>query len=243
MSKRRKSRRSVLTVGTVKSNYSFAQLESVYPFPEKGQSIVQAEHAAATKEGWSKNRWTTEYVLNTCAVRLSVALNKSGYSIPEHDLGNNRRTWTSNQDPSNEYIVSADDMGKYLRAQLGSPSLSSGGTIRNKSILVHYLEALDRWNGFKGIVYLDAKNHGKYGASGHVDLLVQKRRGKRKVAWIVGMKTPLEDYVSSRLSVAFVLHVWLLEGFQRKRKGSILKRGGDVFGVSPGINSTAFWPV
>lgn len=186
--------------------------------PSEGQTIVQAEHEAATKEGWKKNRWTKKYVLNTCGVRLSTALNASGYKIPEHDLGNNRWTWTSNLNPENEYIVSADEMGAYLNQQLGTPTLATRGPVRKKSSLTEFVDALGKWSGYKGLIYLDAKHHGNYGASGHVDLIHENTRGKKKTPWIRGINESLYDYVSMRYSVDFVLHVWLLDGAYHKNR-------------------------
>lgn len=55
---------------------------------------------------------------NSCAARVSHALNESGSKIPAGTPGGNRN-WGGNED---RYIISARQMNNYLRSNYGSPS-------------------------------------------------------------------------------------------------------------------------
>jgi hypothetical protein len=100
--------------------------------------------------------------MNACAIRLSYCLNESGNRIGSAPAG--VRTYTGKDSLS--YIISADEMIKYMKAKLGKPiEIWNGGKPATK-----------QWLGnvklpTQGILGYDWQGRTQdFGASGHVDL-------------------------------------------------------------------------
>lgn len=181
-----------------------------------GQDILKLEYEAGKKDTNSKNRWKGLYGENTCAIRLSYALNNAGYVIPEHKTKQGRFTWTSNINAKHQYILSADEMGFYLSQKLGSPSIQTDGPVTKDSEIDALMKKFEKWKGYKGIIYLDSKNHKVYGATGHVDLIYEDWGNDPH---ILGSDQELDDYLDWRngdgwfnKDAKIQVKVWFLEG-------------------------------
>lgn len=190
-------------------------------FNIKGQDILRKEYNAGKDGTNSKNRWKELYGKDTCAIKLSWALNHAGYIIPEHETINGRSTWTSNINSDYEYILGADEMGHYLKSQLGVPTFKSNGAITSDKQLEEFIEEIEKWKDYAGLIYLDAKNHKEYGATGHVDLVYEDWGND---PYIVGSGEELDDYVDWRngdgwfnSDAQLEVSIWLLKGEKRKK--------------------------
>ncbi len=139
----------------------FDEIKKQYDSVSKGRKILAKERDAGEKGTPQQVRWKDLYDedANTCAIRLSYALNNAGYKIPEHTTSENRTTWTSNIDKSHEYILGADEMGAYLLEKLGEPTFHLElATPDNYEEFVEKVESMD---GMKGIIYIDAHDQEK----------------------------------------------------------------------------------
>lgn len=100
-------------------------------------------------------------LMNTCAVRLSYCLNKSGSNITR---STGVRMFKGAD--GNFYTISADEMISYLRAKYGKPKLVFDG---NKSADKEWLGAVTP--PLQGIFGYDWQGRiADFGATGHVDI-------------------------------------------------------------------------
>jgi len=176
-----------------------------------GQLIIYSEMKAG--KGSKRKRWKDLLGDDTCSIRLSYALNMSGYPIPSHITSQGRYTYTSNINSNFDYIIGADEMGNYLSQQLSGYHLIQSGIITSDSQLKDFMNEVESWKGLKGIVYVDANNHKEYGASGHVDLIYNDLFGDASFysfGWY--RDNDLDNYIENRFESELQISIWVLEG-------------------------------
>ncbi|GHV19587.1 hypothetical protein FACS1894169_16250 [Bacteroidia bacterium] len=114
---------------------------------------------------------------NTCAIKLSYALNESGYIIPKKLATQKRDTQAGSKDrngTSYNYILGSEEMGDYLKAKLGTADYKLiGVTQDNYKEFVKKIEAIE---DFKGFIYMKANDSKTFEAMGHVDLIFNKNK-------------------------------------------------------------------
>ncbi|KPE51752.1 T6SS effector amidase Tae4 family protein [Chryseobacterium indologenes] len=201
--------------GSIKTIWDYDKIKKNYQ--KDGQLILKKEYNAGTS-GPMKDRWKSLFGENTCAIKLSWALNNAGYYIPEHTTSNKRSTWTGNINSKHQYILSADEMGTYLKQKLGTPTLKSDGPIKSDDELDTFIAETKKWKSYGGIIYLDSHNYEEYGATGHVDLVYEDSGGDAR---IYGMDEELDNYIDWRNGDWFnsdsqlEVYIWLLKGEKR----------------------------
>ena len=202
------------TIGSKKWDYD--KIKEFYN--SDGQSILRQEYNAGKIED-RKERWKDLYGKNTCAIKLSYALNNAGYIIQEHKTKNNRLTWSGNINSRHQYILSADEMGAYLKTQLGSPTFKSNGPITSDESLETFVNEVTKWKNYGGIIFLDSKNHKEYQATGHVDLIYEDWGSD---PYIYDRGQELDDYIDWRngdggfnVNAQLAVSIWLLKGEKR----------------------------
>jgi hypothetical protein len=197
------------------TKWDYDKIEEAYI--TDGQAILKKEYNAGSS-GNSKERWKSLYGENTCAIKLSYALNNAGYIIPEHKTLNNRTTWSGNINKKHQYILSADEMGHYLKTTLGRPTFKSNGPIKSDTELETFIDEIIKWKNYGGLIYLDSKNHKEYGATGHVDLIYEDWGNDPH---IYGSDQELDDYIDWRngdfnnSEAELEVFIWLLKGEKR----------------------------
>ncbi len=199
--------------------YNYDRIESNYE--KDGQMILEWEFEAGKEGSYSKSRWEDLYGEDTCAIRLSYALNHAGYKIPEHTTFNKRSTWTSNLDPTHEYILSADEMGSYLKRLLGTPTFTSNGIIEDDDHLEKFIDKFDQYTEYGGLIYIDSLRPTGYEASGHVDLVIEESGfWGGTYPYLFGNEKYLDDHLDwnnndpswSNADARLQVFVWLLKG-------------------------------
>lgn len=156
---------------------SFSQLQQNFPYKPAGQTphrsgaIPDSAAIAGNKELVSQiggdlyRRLSAIYrdldAMNTCAIRLSYCLNRSGSKVtPTHGV----RTYKGGD--GYLYTISADEMIAYLRSKYGEPVKIFDGSKRTEK----------EWLGtvrppIKGIFGYDWQGAIRvFGATGHVDI-------------------------------------------------------------------------
>jgi hypothetical protein len=210
-----KNRLFDFTTNNSNANWHYNTIKSKFT-SHSGEEILKLEFEAGKDGTSSKQRWKDLYGENTCAIRLSYALNNAGYIIPEHKTKNNRLTWNGNINSKHQYILSADEMGYYLGKKLGTPSIATSGPVTKDSEIDDLMKEFEKWSDYKGIIYLDSKNHKEYGATGHVDLIYEDWGNDPH---ILGSDQELDDYLDWRNGDGWFnddakiqVKVWFLEG-------------------------------
>lgn len=179
-----------------------------------------AKEEAKAGKGKSKERWMELAKENGCAISMSFCLNSAGYIIPEHKTNRGRLTTTGNikRDNNNqtpyEYILSATEMGGYLKEKLGEPTLYLKRLTSDN--LDEFIKKLAEYKNFKAIIYLKAGDPSEYGAAtGHVDLLYEDWGGD---AALEGVSEELDDYLEYRdggwvlnTDPQLEIYIWILE--------------------------------
>lgn len=108
------------------------------------------------------------------------------------------KIWTGGKKRANnnnkpyQYILGADEMGNYLKDNLGAPTFYLA--IATKENIEEFVAKVEKYNGFKGFIYINALNQGESGfnASGHVDLIYDDWGND---AHIYGSDQELDDYL------------------------------------------------
>jgi RHS repeat-associated protein len=145
---------------------------------------------------------------NSCAIRLSHALNGAGYSVPKsQDTPANVRI--QNTDDGN-YILDAASMANYLKL-IEKPTFSFTNLTTAKSVDEAISKIHAQYDDAVGIIVLVAGNPGIYGATGHADLLYED------FMWDLSMYSSglwggndIGPYIKSRLDVNFSMYIWIL---------------------------------
>jgi predicted outer membrane repeat protein len=181
--------------------------------------MAKEEAKGGTTEN-AKKRWDDLAKQNGCAITLSYCINAAGYIIEEHTTNQNRLTKTgnikraNNNDKPYEYILAATEMGGYLEAKLGSPTLHLKQL--DSDNLDTFIKELSSYKKFKAIIYMKPNDPSQFGgASGHVDLLYEDWGGD---AYLKGSNEELDDYLEYRdggwwlnRDPKLEIFIWILE--------------------------------
>jgi hypothetical protein len=158
-----------------------------------------AKEEANAGRGNSQDKWEELSKQNGCAISMSYCLNSAGYIIDEHRTNRGRLTTTGNIKRENnnnkpyEYILSATEMGGYLKEILDEPTLYLERL--DSDNLDEFIKKLAEYKNFKAIIYLKAGDPSEYGrATGHIDLLYEDWGGD---AALKGVSEELDDYLES----------------------------------------------
>lgn len=160
-------------------------------YDKDGQGIIRREGGKLTQFAGD----------NTCAIRMSYAMNQAGYPIPQPgELPGNIHAVTDADGES--YIYSALDMEQYLLQTYGKPD------IYFLKVTEDNLEEVEAaLEGATGIIHLRAGNSEAYDASGHVDLI--GKQGPYTEMKGNGFET--NDYFETRIDAELTVSVWLFE--------------------------------
>ncbi len=182
------------------TDYSYSKIESAYK--KDGQGILDSESCLA----YLRN---TTPPTNTCAIKLSWALNAAGYNIPNGKYTpGNVRTQNNPANPNKNYILDAASMVNYL-CLIEKPTYGPFRKLDTEGKINEAIDKIHLSDDMRGIVGLVAGKPDKYGATGHVDLLYEDG------AWDLSLFSydgaDLDPYLKSNLDVEFDLYVWVLE--------------------------------
>lgn len=185
------------------TSYDYSKLESNYE--SDGQMLLKKYACLASLR--DKNT-------NTCAIKLSYTLNKSGYYIPHpKTFGEDVRIARDKINTNNNFILDAASMVNYLR-KIESPTYFYKRTdLDTDEKIDKAIEEIHTSDDLRGIIGIVAHDIQAYGATGHVDLIYED------AGWdlsLYGMKgKDLIDYLKEHLSqtkpVKFDLYIWVLE--------------------------------
>ena len=184
------------------TDYDYDKIE--YNYEKDGQKILQQEKCLNYLAG--KNT-------NTCAIRLSYALNGAGYKIPAKSPG--VRIQRGSKGDKGNYILTAEGMYKYL-STIEKPSYSSK-PITTKEEADEVINKLHEYDNIKAIVVLIAGDKAAYEATGHADLLFEDWGSDLSLyshgAWYqFGFGDDLRPYLrkDSHLKSKLSVYVWVL---------------------------------
>jgi len=155
------------------ANITYGTLAGNYPLPDDNPTR-QDDPSKTTiwrlVGGKVQENYETGYFKNSCAIRLSHALNKSGLLIPfipgetSSGTGPNGETWW--------YIPRLDDMSQYLSSQFGKPQSFTPEQFKknkNSGVVIFQIP----WNDATGHVDLwDGSNT----IDGHNDYIGKSKR-------------------------------------------------------------------
>jgi hypothetical protein len=137
---------------------------------------------------------------NTCAIRMSYALNSAGYCIAKpSELPSNIHAVTGTDGKS--YIYRQEDMGNYLRTMYGDPDITCLEVTPQ-----NYLDVMEQLKGLNGIIQFIAGDAVAYEASGHVDLIGEQGPDTD----LKGSNVDIKDYLREYKDVKFTINVWVL---------------------------------
>jgi len=181
------------------SDYDYYALEKNYR--KEGQEILQEEESL-------KYLRNTKPLTNTCAIKLSWTLNKSGYYIPKaRETPSNVRIQNNHKKVNQNYILDAESMVNYLK--LIEKPLYSFSDLNTKEKVENAISEIHKSDDMLGIVGLVAGDKQAYGATGHVDLLYED------FMWDLSLYSyggdDLYPYLLKRLNINFDLYVWVLQ--------------------------------
>ena len=146
---------------------------------------------------------------NSCAIRLSHALNGAGYKIPRsQDTPANVRIQNTKD---GNYILDAVSMANYL-SLIQKPTYKFSNLTTAESVDKAIDKVHAQYDDLKGIIVLVAGNAELYEASGHVDLLYED------FMWDLSMYSSgliggndVGPYIKSQLEVDFTMFIWILD--------------------------------
>jgi RHS repeat-associated protein len=176
----------------------YEKLEDNYQ--KNGQKILNAEGSSL---GYLANKKT-----NTCAIRLSESMNKSGYKVPSSkETPDNVRVQTGNKNDSGNFVLDAKSMSNYLNS-IEKPTYKFTNLTTDKDI-ENAIEIIHKSDDLKGIIVLTTDNVNAYGATGHVDLIYED------IWWDLSFYSydgyDLINYLKEHKSINFTLEIWVLE--------------------------------
>ena len=176
----------------------YEKLEDNYE--KNGQKILNVEGSSL---GYLANKNT-----NTCAIRLSESMNKSGYKVPSSkETPNNVRVQTGNKNDSGNFVLDAKSMSNYLNS-IEKPTYKFTKLTTDKDI-ENAIEIIHKSDDLKGIMVLSTDNVNAYGATGHVDLIYEDFWWDLSVYSYDGYD--LIKYLKEHKSINFTLEIWVLE--------------------------------
>ena len=141
------------------TDYDYDKIESNYI--KDGQKILEEEEVFKDLRGKGTN---------TCAIKLSYALNAAGYTIPAKSK-KGIKIWKGDK---GNYILTAKGMYEYL-ASIEAPTYSSGEITTKEQVDEAIKKLHEKADNMKAIVVLIAGDPSKngYDATGHADLLFE----------------------------------------------------------------------
>lgn len=186
------------------SGYDYKSIKNNYTRVTGGQGIINTPGSALN---WAKGE-------NSCAIRMSDALNKAGYNIPRSQetpkdvrIQNGNKTVNNN----NNFVLDAVSMGNYL-SDIEEPTLSFNN-LNSQDRIDKAMEQIDALGDVQGIIVLKAGNQEAYGATGHVDLLEQDWSGEQSLYGngVLGFGNDLDDYLESNKNAQLSIDIWILK--------------------------------
>ena len=149
----------------------FKKLVDAYPQGPEDAPFVVSDIATLVGGDVGKNLADPKYVdyKDTCAIRISRALNYAGAAIPFHGgglpnpLGGNGKIRTDKGSDGKWYIYSTYDMRAYLNGKFGKGKSLAGSVPRSdlskfKGIIAFGFYHLDLWTG-SGVVHAEYFGH------------------------------------------------------------------------------------
>ncbi|WOI21617.1 T6SS effector amidase Tae4 family protein [Nonlabens ulvanivorans] len=185
------------------TNYFYEAIKNNYN--KDGQSILEKKGSALS---YLANKDT-----NTCAIRMSDALNGAGYSIPSSkDTPADVRIQTGNDNDSGNFILDAVSMGNYLE-DIEAPTLSLTNLNSDEKIEDAMKQINSLGDDFKGIIVLSAGDRSEYGATGHVDLLYEDFWGDMSLysSGVMGGGADVDDYLQYNKSSNLSIRIWAVK--------------------------------
>jgi RHS repeat-associated protein len=144
---------------------------------------------------------------NTCAIKLSNALNKSGYPIPKSkDTPADIRIRTGKKGDSGNFVLDAASMANYLK-DIQNPTETF--TIKTSEGIDKMVEIIhSKYDDMYGIIVYVADKPGAYGATGHADLIYEDYGWD--LAFYSGHEVGpyLKDHVL--LATTFTVYIWVM---------------------------------
>jgi len=180
--------------------WDYDKIESNYE--RDGQSILKSQKCLSDfiKDG------TT----NTCAIKLSYALNLSGYKIPKNkDAPTGVDVFNGEPGDAGNFILSAEDMKTYL-SSIANPSYSFENISSIEDVKKVIGDLHKDYDDLGGIMVLVAGDRSEYGgSSGHADLLYED------FMWDISMYGKYGDdlypYLNNRLNAKLSIYIWILK--------------------------------
>jgi hypothetical protein len=144
---------------------TYSSLKASYPTtgsPKQMYNIVGGDVAKAYNDGEAKDPTNNPYA-NTCALRMSVALNKSGNDL-DIKINNNKgeSMYTLTGGDKKEYALRKNDIKDYMKAKYGKADLITKSTDKD------FDEQISKIQGQKGVIVFDVSGWGN--ATGHITI-------------------------------------------------------------------------
>ncbi len=137
-------------------NVSYPSYSDVYrSFPKNNDGLVMGGEDVFKMVGGEVLEYSSN---NACALRLSIALNNSGYPIPEDIMVNGTRIRTFKGKNGNNYIISAKEMKMWITYKMGIPGIRERKNFGSKI------------RGEKGILIMTPHSSREFKATGHVTI-------------------------------------------------------------------------
>ena len=147
---------------------------------------------------------------NTCAIRLSNALNKSGYMIPESKTTpKDVRIQNGKKGDSGNFVLDAKSMANYL-SDIESPTEIY--TIKTEEGIDKMIQNIhDNYDDMSGIIVYVADDSSKegYGATGHADLIYEDWGWDLSFSSGQDVKPYLKEKVLPKTT--FKVYLWVIE--------------------------------
>ena len=184
------------------TNYFYSLLKQHYN--KDGQSLLRREGSALSylPEG-----------TNTCAIRMSDAMNNAGYDIPSsQSTPADVRIQNGNDVDSGNFILDAVSMGNYFE-DIESPTLSFDN-LNTPEKISDAMDQINELGDFKGIIVLTAGDRSEYGATGHVDLLYEDFWGDMSLyssGSFFGGGADLDDYLEYNQDSNLSVRIWAIK--------------------------------
>ncbi|MFN6329122.1 MAG: T6SS effector amidase Tae4 family protein [Chitinophagales bacterium] len=176
---------------------NFDKIEDNYD--SDGESILQKEKCLEDL----KNKNT-----NTCAIKLSNALNKSEYTVPKsEETPSNVRVRTGKKGDNGNYVLDAASMKNYL-SSVEKPTMTFKIN-KAKDIDKMLKKIQSKYDDVKGIITYVVDKPGKYGATGHTDLIYEDW------AWDLSFNsgTDVGPYLKDKVlpKSTFTVYIWVMD--------------------------------
>ena len=180
------------------TDMNFNSIDNNY---ENGEKILKREKSLNFLAGKDTN---------TCAIRLSNALNKSGYPVPSSSqTPSNVRVQTGAEKDSGNFVLDAKSMANYLS---GIEKPTEKYTIKTSEGIDKMIQDIhDKYDDMRGIiVYVaDDPSPSGYGATGHADLIYEDFGWDLSFVSGQDVKPYLKEKVLPKTT--FKVYLWVLD--------------------------------